>query len=117
MLIHGYYYIDPELVLPTVRGNIEKECTLIAQGKAELEDVVDHSLQVFKEKFVFFKEHIAVSDRVLRYLQGMDTLFESEFSLLTESGKPLSRCGICKRFMRYVKSPPPRLYCSECNVT
>lgn len=62
VLIHGYYYIDPELVLPTVRGNIEKECTLIAQGKARLEDVVEHSLQVFKEKFVFFKENIAVGD-------------------------------------------------------
>lgn len=47
----------------------------------------------------------------------MDALFESEFSLLTESGKPLSRCGICKRFMKYVKNPPPRLYCAECNVT
>lgn len=66
VLIHGYYYIDPELVLPTVRGNIEKECTLIAQGKAELEDVVDHSLQVFKEKFVFFKDHIAVDDGAWR---------------------------------------------------
>ena len=43
VLIHGYYYIDPELVLPTVRGNIEKECTLIAQGKARKEDVVEHS--------------------------------------------------------------------------
>ena len=47
----------------------------------------------------------------------MDALFESEFSLLVDSGKPLSRCGICKRFMKYVKTPPPRLYCAQCNVT
>ena len=47
----------------------------------------------------------------------MDSLFEAEFSLLTESGKSLSRCGICKHYMKYVKNPPPRLFCSECNVT
>ena len=60
VLIHGYFYIDPELVLPTVRSNIEKECTLIAKGNARKEDVVDHSLTIFKEKFVFFRDHISV---------------------------------------------------------
>ena len=44
-------------------GETKKE---ILDSKAELEDVVDHSLQVFKEKFVFFKEHIAVGGRALR---------------------------------------------------
>lgn len=60
VLIHGIYSIDPELVLPIVRGNIEKECALIAKGKAKMDDVVDHALLVFKQKFVYFKEHIAV---------------------------------------------------------
>ena len=60
VLIHGYFYIDPELVLPTVRSNIEHECTLIAKGQAEMKDVIDHSLMMFKEKFVFFRDHIAV---------------------------------------------------------
>lgn len=60
VLIHGYYYIDPELVLPTVRSNIEQECTLIAKGKADMNDVIDHSLMIFKDKFVFFRDHISV---------------------------------------------------------
>lgn len=60
VLIHGYFCIDPELVLPLVRGNIERECTLIAKGQADMNDVIDHSLMIFKEKFIFFKEHIAV---------------------------------------------------------
>ena len=60
VLIHGCFCIDPELVLPLVRGNIERECTLIAKGQADMNDVIDHSLMIFKEKFIFFKEHIAV---------------------------------------------------------
>lgn len=64
VLVHGYYYIDSELVLPTIRGNIEKECTLIAQGKARKEDVVEHSLDIFRSKFVFFRDHIGVALRV-----------------------------------------------------
>ena len=62
VLVHGYYYVDTELVLPTVRSNIEKECTLIAQGKAKKEDVVEHSLDVFRSKFDYFRSHIGVSD-------------------------------------------------------
>lgn len=60
VLIHGIYSIDPELVLPVVRGNIEKECALIAKGRARQEDVVDHALAVFRAKFVYFQQHIAV---------------------------------------------------------
>lgn len=60
VLIHGIYSIDPELVLPVVRGNIEKECNLIARGKAAMEDVVDHALMVFKQKFLYFRENIGV---------------------------------------------------------
>lgn len=90
---------------------------MIAQGKAKKEDVVEHSLDVFRSKFDYFRSHIGVSDDNRDSFVDHRFAFEAEFSLLTESGKPLSRCGICKHYMKYVKNPPPRLFCSECNVT
>lgn len=30
----------------------------------------------------------------------MDSLFEASFSPLAQTGKPLSKCGKCKRFMK-----------------
>ena len=50
-LVKGYCEIDPELVLPQVRSNIEKSCELISQGKADFNEVVGHVLKIFKDKF------------------------------------------------------------------
>lgn len=33
-------------------------------------------------------------------LQLMDSLFEATFSPLAQTGKPLSKCGKCSRFMK-----------------
>jgi len=30
------------------------------------------------------------------------------------SGKPLSKCGKCKRYMKYIAQRPSRLYCPSC---
>jgi DNA topoisomerase-3 len=108
VLVHGYHLIDPDLVLPAIRMNIEKECTLIAKGKAKKEDVVAHALEVAKKKFIFFSAHI----------EAVNALFEATFSPLVDSSKLLSRCGKCKRIMKHVKLPrAPILHCTHCNET
>ena len=50
--------IDPELVLPTVRSNIESYISWIAKGKAHLTSVVKHAIGQFYAKFIYFKEHV-----------------------------------------------------------
>ena len=44
----------------------------------------------------------------------MDALFEASFSPLASSGKVLSKCGKCARYMRLIASRPSRLYCAAC---
>jgi DNA topoisomerase III len=39
VLVHGYYRIDPDLVLPDVRATIERFCDMIAKGVASKEEV------------------------------------------------------------------------------
>ncbi|KAE8634723.1 hypothetical protein XENTR_v10002414 [Xenopus tropicalis] len=107
VLVHGYYKIDPELVLPTIRSAVEKQLNLIAQGKANFQQVLDHTLDIFKRKFHYFVDSIA----------GMDELMEVSFSPLAATGKPLSRCGKCHRFMKYIQAKPSRLHCSHCDET
>ncbi|XP_055466210.1 DNA topoisomerase 3-beta-1 isoform X3 [Psammomys obesus] len=107
VLVHGYYKIDAELVLPTIRSAVEKQLNLIAQGKADYHQVLGHTLDVFKRKFHYFVDSIA----------GMDELMEVSFSPLAATGKPLSRCGKCHRFMKYIQAKPSRLHCSHCDET
>uniref|UniRef100_A0A670JYZ8 DNA topoisomerase n=1 Tax=Podarcis muralis TaxID=64176 RepID=A0A670JYZ8_PODMU len=107
VLVHGYYKIDAELVLPTIRSAVEKQLNLIAQGKANYHQVLEHTLDIFKRKFHYFVDSIA----------GMDELMEVSFSPLAATGKPLSRCGKCHRFMKYIQAKPSRLHCSHCDET
>lgn len=103
-LIRGYQTIDPELCKPQVRAYVEKQINLIASGVAEKDHVVLHCLDQFRQKFLFFVSKI---DR-------MDSLFEASFSPLSSTGKVLSKCGKCRRYMKLIPSRPSRLYCSTC---
>lgn len=107
VLVHGYQKIDPELVLPTMRSDVEKLLNLIAAGSAEFTSVLSHALEIFRLKFQYFVLNIA----------DMDTLFESSFAPIAESGKAFSRCGKCRRYMKYIQTKPARLHCSQCDET
>ncbi|MGH0179868.1 UNVERIFIED_CONTAM: hypothetical protein FKN15_013983 [Acipenser sinensis] len=107
VLVHGYYKTDAELVLPTIRSAVEKQLNLIAQGKANFKQVLQFTLDIFKRKFHYFVDSIA----------SMDELMEVSFSPIAATGKPLSRCGKCHRFMKYIQAKPSRLHCSHCDET
>merc|ERR1712061_280585 len=95
-LVHGFQLVDNELVIPRVRANIESSCTLVAQGKAECNAVVHHVLKVFREKFIYFVKNVDL----------MDQLFESTFTPLEASGRQLSRCGSCNRYLNVIDKRP-----------
>ncbi|XP_046559637.1 DNA topoisomerase 3-beta-1-like [Haliotis rubra] len=107
VLVHGYQKIDADLVLPTMRSAVEQQLNLISHGKADFYAVKQHGLDIFHRKFRYFVENI----------NGMDELFEVTFSSLADSGRPLSRCGKCRRYMKYVQAKPSRLHCSMCDET
>ncbi|KAI8439334.1 hypothetical protein MSG28_013158, partial [Choristoneura fumiferana] len=72
---------------------IEEQLNLIAIGRADYEAVLSHTTEIFRRKFQYF----------VRSIEGMDQLFEVNFSSLKASGKALSRCGKCRRYMRYIQ--------------
>merc|ERR1712000_178936 len=42
---------------------------------------------------------------------------EAVYSKLTETGRFLTRCGECSRYMRFIETRPQRLYCIHCQKT
>lgn len=107
ILVHGYQKIDNDLVLPTMRSGLEKELNHIVDGTAEYKTVLLDNIRMFKQKFDFFVQNVA----------AMDQLFEVCFTSLAESGKPLSKCGKCNRYIKMITARPQRLYCNTCKET
>ncbi|XP_021624934.1 DNA topoisomerase 3-beta isoform X2 [Manihot esculenta] len=103
-LIRGYQCIDPDLCLPDIRSFIEQQITLIAKGQVDHSRLVQHVLQQFKQKYCYF----------VKQIDKMDSLFEAQFSQLFDSGRVLSKCGKCLRYMKYISALPSRLYCGTC---
>ncbi|KAJ8771316.1 hypothetical protein K2173_026493 [Erythroxylum novogranatense] len=103
-LIRGYQCIDPDLCLPDIRSFIEHQITLVGKGQADHSRVVEHVLQQFKQKYDYF----------VKQIDSMDALFEAQFSPLADTGRYLSKCGKCLRYMKYISSQPSRLYCGTC---
>lgn len=103
-LIRGYQCIDADLCLPDIRSFIEQQITLIGKGKADHLQVIQHVLQQFMKKYSYF----------VKKIENMDALFEAQFSPLADSGRLLSKCGKCGRYMKYISTQPMRLYCVTC---
>ncbi|XP_077250449.1 DNA topoisomerase, type IA, core isoform X2 [Tasmannia lanceolata] len=55
-----------------------------------------------------------ICERNFVQIDNMDALFEAQFSPLADSGRLLSKCGKCVRYMKYISSQPSRLYCGTC---
>ncbi|CAB3411068.1 unnamed protein product [Caenorhabditis bovis] len=106
-LVRGYWKVDPELVLPTMRAELETQLNLVASGKADYYEVKNHALKMFELKFQYFVKNIPL----------VDTLFEASFTTLSASGKPFTRCGKCQRYMKLVETRPQRLFCPTCQDT
>ena len=107
VLVHGYHKIDPDLVKPQMRANVEKQLDLIASGDATFKDIVPYVLKIVQRKFHYYVDNIKL----------MDSLMEAKFSSLSSTGKPFSKCGKCSRFMKLIESKPVRLYCPTCSDT
>ncbi|VDN02066.1 unnamed protein product [Thelazia callipaeda] len=107
-LIHGYLKIDSELILPTMRAEIENHLNLIAKGRADFYSIRDHVLEIYRLKFIYFVENITLIKNFI---------FSYSFTSLAASGKPFSRCGKCRRFMKLVAAKPQRLHCLYCQET
>lgn len=90
-----------------MRSAVEQQLNLIAQGAADFKLVLKHAVEIFRQKFHYFVENI----------NNMDTLFEVSFSPLAATGKAHSRCGKCRRYMKYIQTKPARLHCSHCDET
>ncbi|XP_024635697.1 DNA topoisomerase 3-beta isoform X3 [Medicago truncatula] len=103
-LVRGYQSIDPDLCLPDIRSFIEQQITLIAKGQVDHHRVVQHVIEQFKQKFCYF----------VKKIEAMDALFEAQFSALVDSGRIMSKCGKCLRYMKYISVQPSRLYCGTC---
>ncbi|GMN59693.1 hypothetical protein TIFTF001_028789 [Ficus carica] len=115
-LIRGYQCIDPDLCLPDIRSFIEQQITLVAKGQADHTRVVQHVLLQFEQKFSYFVKQILswIITQVYRTIDNMDALFEAQFSPVADSGRVLSKCGKCLRYMKYISSQPSRMYCNTC---
>ncbi|EPB73955.1 hypothetical protein ANCCEY_06964 [Ancylostoma ceylanicum] len=113
-----------------MRAEVEKQLNLIAQGMADYHAVRDHALEMFRMKFVYYVKNIAQVDTLFEgyLLDFHSALFlvsstkvrigsAASFTSLSDSGKPFSRCGKCRRYMKLVQTKPQRLFCSTCQET
>ena len=78
-----------------VRSHVEQQIGLVAKGQADKDSVVVHTLDQFRQKFMFFVTNI----------QRMDALFEASFSPLASSGKRRCDAGAMAVWVKCMHCP------------
>lgn len=58
-MIEAYRLIDMDLIMPTVRSEVEKRLNQIADGKEEFEKVRDEILELYKKKYIAFTKNFS----------------------------------------------------------
>lgn len=86
--------------------------------------VKNHALEIFRLKFIYFVTAIAPMEGLFEVGPSFSCLpclplperdwGQVTFTALSESGKPFSRCGKCRRFMKLIDTRPQRLHCPQC---
>uniref|UniRef100_A0A915D2I2 DNA topoisomerase n=1 Tax=Ditylenchus dipsaci TaxID=166011 RepID=A0A915D2I2_9BILA len=66
-LVKAYKELDQDLVLPTMRAEVEKKLSRIARGEADLSSVRDEILHTYRQKFELFCQRF---NRVEHLFQG-----------------------------------------------
>lgn len=60
-----YNSVDPELVAPELRGNMEGLISRIETGEKEYDQVLREMIHIFREKFIHFRKNIELLDKEL----------------------------------------------------
>ena len=135
-LVHGYNKIDPELAAPELRSNIEKSVDMIAKvtiklniiylrikGQANYDDVLKKIIEIFRKKFLHFRENISLMDQLFGGNFGTfeDAICINSYNFLIKyinkaKGRPYTKCGKCKRFMKLIEESN-KLHCEQCKIT
>ncbi|KAF8361154.1 hypothetical protein PRIPAC_88077 [Pristionchus pacificus] len=99
-LIHGYHAVDPELVLPTIRADLERQLDMIASGQADFMTVKNHAVDLFRRKFLYFKDN----------MPRFDALFAATFRTVSVEERQSTVCPKC----RVNSKTPGHIHCQQC---
>ena len=121
-LIKGYCDIDPELVLPRVRSNIERSCELISKGKVDFNTIVAHALAIFKDKFNFFKLSIGTLEKLMTIMRitqnpnaNKDMLLSAKVPRGADDHHAVNFCIRCFNGQLCVHYHPKKSWSIKCN--
>lgn len=127
-LSKAYCEIDSELILPSVRSYIEKSCDRVAKGHLSFQDVVDHVLKIFKQKFEYLEEKFSIVDQYIKKefvdkfdqekqkdkdkAKGSD-LYKDAIGFL-EDVKSYEHCTVFDDFKAVITEKVFHLHCNSC---